>query len=289
MVTGAIWTGIRCQEERVKKPVKNSGRECLRPFSYISRWCEKVPIAGKLYAWGDKVKHVPEEAGVYAFYNKDRQPIYIGNSSNLQKTFTHFLETNFSNDPRKRGTTYYKREFSPKQEERVKELLDEYRQKYGSLPDCNLPPEPLEKESANEWGFYFYEDIGKPLYESAFNPQELKEKIEKVPVASLEFHQKRGDFAKWLGSVFKEASLAEAVKNLETTGEALREDLLDSLSRDKAICPRCGLETRPVKTWKMAGRPSKTGERLQLTIGYYKCPKCSKTFRKALAKEKIRA
>ncbi|NIP66601.1 chorismate-binding protein [Candidatus Bathyarchaeota archaeon] len=54
-----------------------------------------------------------------------------------------------------------------------------------------------------------------------------------------------------------------------------------------AECPKCGTSTKPVKTWKMAGRPSKTGEKLQLTIALYKCSNCQKTYRKALKKELI--
>ena len=248
-----------------------------------------MPISGKMYFWGDRAKHVPEGPGVYALYNEAKVLIYIGESANLREEFTHYLKTNFSNDHRKRETRYYKREFTSKREDRMKELLDEYRQKHGKLPKFNLPPEPPKKEVVSEWGFYFYEGIGKPLYESAFNPQDLREKIRKVPVASLEFHQKRGDFAKWIRNVFKDIRLAEAIEKIDKTGEDLRRELLNSLNSEKAACPRCGIETSLVKTWKMAGRPSKRGERLQLTIGHYKCPKCSKTFRKVIAKEKIKA
>jgi len=172
----------------------------------------------------------------------------------------------------------------------MKELQDEYRQRHGKFPKCNLPPEPPKKEVASEWGFYFYEDIGKPLFEAAFNPKGLKEQIRKVPVVSLEFHQERGDFARWFRNVFKDVQLAESVDRIDTTGEDLRKELLSSLNgREKVACPNCGIESSPVKTWKMAGRPSKTGERLQLTIGLYKCLKCSKTYRKVIAKQKIRA
>ena len=34
-----------------------------------------------------------------------------------------------------------------------------------------------------------------------------------------------------------------------------------------AKCPKCGKEVAPKKTWKMAGRPDKTGKRMELTIG----------------------
>ncbi len=54
-----------------------------------------------------------------------------------------------------------------------------------------------------------------------------------------------------------------------------------------AKCPKCGAEiAAPKKTWKMAGRPNKKGERLQLHIGLFECPKHG-NFRKALSKQKI--
>jgi len=56
-----------------------------------------------------------------------------------------------------------------------------------------------------------------------------------------------------------------------------------------ARCPKCGAEViRPEKTWKMAGRPNKKGERLQLQIGLYRCPKHG-AFRTVLEKQKIQS
>jgi uncharacterized protein (UPF0212 family) len=37
----------------------------------------------------------------------------------------------------------------------------------------------------------------------------------------------------------------------------------------------------------MAGRPDKTGKRIQLEIGLYDCPKCHNHFREVLSKKKI--
>ena len=141
-----------------------------------------------------------------------------------------------------------------------------------------------------EWGFYFYESIGKSLYETAFSPQELREKIKELPLLSLKFHQQRGDFARWIRKVFNNVHLAEALEQVDQRGDDLRPALLNALtSVANASCPRCGRESGPMKTWKMAGKPNKRGERLQLTIGHYKCPNCTKTYRKAIAKEKITA
>jgi len=78
-----------------------------------------MPIQGKLYLWGERAKGVPEEMGVYAFYEKNRVMIYLGGSSNLRETFSRYLETNFSDDPRKRETVYYRRMITPNREETV--------------------------------------------------------------------------------------------------------------------------------------------------------------------------
>lgn len=57
-----------------------------------------------------------------------------------------------------------------------------------------------------------------------------------------------------------------------------------------AKCTKCGTEVAsPIKSWKMAGRPSKAGYRLQLEIGIFECPKCKKKFRAVLSKTKIKA
>jgi hypothetical protein len=37
----------------------------------------------------------------------------------------------------------------------------------------------------------------------------------------------------------------------------------------------------------MAGRPDKTGKKVELTIGLFDCPRCKKPFRYVLKKQKI--
>ena len=248
-----------------------------------------MPIQGKLYLWGEKAKGVLKESGVYAFYDKNRLMLYIGGSPNLRETFTRYNATNFSDDPRKRETVYYRRMGIVNWEETVKNLLDEYKQGFGDIPKLNNILKKEEKVTP-EWGFYFYESFNKPLFEAAFNLDDLKKKIGKVPVVSLEFHQNRGDFARWINEVFKETQLAERITKMCSAGEALRLELLNALGNPEvAECPECETLSKPVKTWQMAGRPSKTGERSQLTIALYKCGNCNKTFRNVIKKEKIKA
>ena len=178
---------------------------------------------------------------------------------------------------------------TPNWEETVKCLLDEYNKDCGALPKLNVPLKQDEKVTP-EWGFYFYEAFNKPLFEAAFDLEDLKKKIIKVPVSSLEFHQNRGDFARWIRDVFKETQLADRIANICSTGEALRLELLNALGNPEVgECPECKTLSKPVKTWQMAGRPSKSGERVQLTIALYKCGNCDKTFRNVIKKEKIKA
>jgi uncharacterized protein (UPF0212 family) len=55
-----------------------------------------------------------------------------------------------------------------------------------------------------------------------------------------------------------------------------------------AKCPKCGTVVgSPKKKWTMAGRPDKSGKRMQLEIGLFECPKCKKSFREVLSKKKI--
>lgn len=56
-----------------------------------------------------------------------------------------------------------------------------------------------------------------------------------------------------------------------------------------AVCPKCGFKVlKPRKTWKMAGRPDRNGERMQLHIGLYDCVRHG-AFRVVLEKKKIPA
>jgi len=188
-----------------------------------------MPISGKLFVWEEGANYAPEEPGVYVLYNKDRDLIYVGGSINIRGTFAHYLETNFSGDPRKRGTKYYRRKPTLEWKKRAFELLNEYNQKHGELPELNVPPDLLKEDVRHECGFYFYEDIDKSLFEVAFNLEDFREKIRTVPVSSLEFHQKRGDFARWIHNVLRKTLLAERIGKINNNGEDIRRELLSSL------------------------------------------------------------
>lgn len=248
-----------------------------------------MPVSGKLYVWEERAKYVSEEPGIFGLYDESNALIYVGKSDNLRETFSKLLETTSSDDDCKGKTRFYKREFTATPEERMKELLEEYTNTHGAPPMCNRSLEPLQKNTHADFGFHFYEGIGKPLNEIAFSRREFKSKIRGVTLNSIEFHQTRGDFAKWIKYSLRDPELAASIQKIEATGEELRQTLLRSFnSQEEAACPICYTEVSPTKTWKMAGRPSAKGEKLQLTIGHYKCSNCEKSFRHVIEKKKIK-
>ena len=81
--------------------------------------------------------------------------------------------------------------------------------------------------------------------------------------------------------------LHEMVKQGNVQMKILRKRMYYTLNDgNNAKCPKCEMLIKSKKTWKMAGRPDKTGKRLQLHIGLYYCPKHG-SFRKILEKRKI--
>lgn len=94
-------------------------------------------LTDKLRPWQENARFIKKGGGVYVLYNRNREILYIGESENLQETFTHYLDTSFEDDSCKQKTWFYQREFvdDPK---KVKEiLLEEYKEEQGKLPLCN--------------------------------------------------------------------------------------------------------------------------------------------------------
>lgn len=255
-------------------------------------------MSSKLYLWGGTAKNILPKPGVFGLYNESYELIYVGESLNLKETFEIYLKTSFSQDPCKLATKYYNREFTSNPQKRKKEILEEYKSKYGTYPKCNITimeeqKMPKEKTVSPEKGFHFYEEIARPTGKTATSLQDFSLKLKEIPITSIEFHQKRGDFAKWFQNTLGETILAGAIERIKVSGEDLRKQLVETITQPEkatmASCPKCGAAVSPVKTWSMTGKAVKTGVKPKLTLGYYKCPHCDKAFRKVLAKEIIKA
>lgn len=79
--------------------------------------------------------------------------------------------------------------------------------------------------------FNFYKSVDNPLGVHAHNVRDFTVKIDKVDLASLEFHLKRGDFEAWFKSLGDEELVKKMalLKKRGLTGEHLREHLHEAV------------------------------------------------------------
>ena len=121
---------------------------------------------------------------------------------------------------------------------------------------------------------------------NAFTSQEVME--------GVNFHTNFSTFETTRISTFATADFSTLLHELVSRGR-IRSKIVEGQmyfatgveGEGVAKCPKCRtVVTQPEKTWKMTGRPNKRGQRLQLHIGLFKCPRHG-YFRKALSKQRI--
>lgn len=94
-------------------------------------------LDGKVSVWLQSAQFVKAKPGVYVLYDKKLEPIYIGESENLQKTFEKYVNQDFDNNPCKQKTHTYQRTFVENPKEKQKQMLEEYEKEHGKIPCCN--------------------------------------------------------------------------------------------------------------------------------------------------------
>ena len=91
----------------------------------------------KVLLWLESARFVKSKPGIYVLYDKKLDALYIGESDNLQKEFEKYVDTNFENDACKQKTHTYQRAFLENPKDRKRDLLEDYKKKYGKMPCCN--------------------------------------------------------------------------------------------------------------------------------------------------------
>ncbi len=91
----------------------------------------------KVQLWLDSARFVKSKPGVYIFYDKKLNTLYIGESENLQKQFTKYLDTNFEGNECKQKIHTYQKIYLDNPKERKVQLLEEYKTEHGNYPSCN--------------------------------------------------------------------------------------------------------------------------------------------------------
>jgi len=91
----------------------------------------------KMRVWLESAKFVKPIPGVYVFYNRNKDPIYIGETDNLEKRFTKYVDTDFDGNECKQKTQFYQREFTNNSKEVQQQLIEQFKEGSGKLPMCN--------------------------------------------------------------------------------------------------------------------------------------------------------
>jgi len=91
----------------------------------------------KMRVWLESAKFVKRVPGVYVLYNRSKEPIYIGETNNLEATFTKYVDTDFEGNECKQKTQSYQREFTDNPKEYQLRLIEQVRNESGKLPGCN--------------------------------------------------------------------------------------------------------------------------------------------------------
>ena len=94
-------------------------------------------LEDKMRVWLDSAKFVKPNSGVYVLYNRNREPIYIGETDNLEQTFSKYVDTDFEDNECKQKTSFYQRVFEENPKELQSKLIEEYKNETGNIPSCN--------------------------------------------------------------------------------------------------------------------------------------------------------
>ena len=91
----------------------------------------------KMRVWLDSAKFVKPISGIYVLYNRSKEPIFIGETNNLETTFTKYVDTEFEGNECMQKTSLYQRIFTDNQKQEQLELIEKYKSETGKLPSCN--------------------------------------------------------------------------------------------------------------------------------------------------------
>ncbi len=91
----------------------------------------------KMRVWTDSAKFVKPNPGVYVLYNRNKDPIYIGESDDLEKTFGNYVDTEFDGNECLQKTSSYQRIFEDNPKEIQSKLIEDFKNETGKIPSCN--------------------------------------------------------------------------------------------------------------------------------------------------------
>ena len=94
-------------------------------------------LEDKMRVWLESAKFVKSIPGVYVLYNRNKDPIFVGETNNLEMTFTNYVDTEFDGNECMKKTSFYQRVFTNDQKQRQLELIEVVKNETGKYPTCN--------------------------------------------------------------------------------------------------------------------------------------------------------
>jgi excinuclease UvrABC nuclease subunit len=94
-------------------------------------------LEDKMRVWLGSAKFVKAIPGVYVLYNRKKEVIFIGETNNLETTFSKYVDTEFEGDECMQKTQSYQRVFTNNQKQEQLELIERFKNETGKLPLCN--------------------------------------------------------------------------------------------------------------------------------------------------------
>ena len=94
-------------------------------------------LEDKMRVWLESAKFVKSIPGVYVLYNRNKDPIFVGETNNLEMTFTNYVDTEFDGNECMKKTSFYQRVFTNDQKQRQLELMEVVKNETGKYPTCN--------------------------------------------------------------------------------------------------------------------------------------------------------
>jgi len=91
----------------------------------------------KMRVWLESAKFVKSISGVFVLYNRNKEPIFVGETNNLESTFTKFLDNEFDGNECLKKTAFYQRVFTNNQKQEQHELIEKIKNETGNYPSCN--------------------------------------------------------------------------------------------------------------------------------------------------------
>jgi excinuclease UvrABC nuclease subunit len=94
-------------------------------------------LEDKMRVWTTSSQYVKAKPGVYVLYNRNRDPIFIGETNSLEAEFAKYVDTEFEGDECKQKTSFYQRVFTDNPKEMQLQLIEDFKNQTGNIPGCN--------------------------------------------------------------------------------------------------------------------------------------------------------